>query len=139
MNSRTAIDWTRVRELSPASDEIHDAAAAELALLHRRRMIPPAASLSDIEWAVLLELFVADGRGSILQTKSLTLAAGVAPTTVLRYLELLEGKGLIHRAPCPTDGRSTLVAISRAGRRAVATVFSTEGTPNDPATFVGNI
>lgn len=134
MNSRTAIDWTRVHEL-PSGPALapESAAAAELALLHRRRILPATAVLSDIEWAILLELFVADGRGTILQTKSLTLAAGVAPTTVLRYLELLEGKGLIHRAPCPSDGRSTLVAITREGRRTVGAVFSESNPAKDTA------
>lgn len=127
MNSRTAINWAHVHELPPAPSGPPEAvAAAELALLHRRRILPSTASLTDIEWAILLELFVADSRGTILQTKSITQAAGVAPTTALRYVELLDGKGLIHRAPCPTDGRATLIAITRVGRRTVAAVFAAE-------------
>lgn len=37
-----------------------------------------------------------------------------------RLLSLLESKGLVARAPCPNDARSTLVDLTDLGRRRVA-------------------
>jgi DNA-binding MarR family transcriptional regulator len=81
----------------------------------------PPARLSDTEWAILLECFVADGVGRILATKSLETVSGVSPTSMLRQLDALEGKGLISRAGFEGDRRMRLVRITPEGRTAVRT------------------
>lgn len=130
MNHRAAIDLAGAIELEPAGGSVLARAVAQLALLHQRRALLPFAVVSDVEWAMLLEAFVAEGLGAVLQTRGLETAAGIPPTTMLRYISLLENKQLIVRAPSPTDRRATLVAITARGRRLVASVLENEQTPN---------
>jgi DNA-binding MarR family transcriptional regulator len=43
----------------------------------------------------------------------------VHPTSVTNAIDRLELDGLVERRPHPTDGRTTLAAVTRAGRRQV--------------------
>ncbi|MGI8528726.1 MAG: MarR family winged helix-turn-helix transcriptional regulator [Geodermatophilaceae bacterium] len=47
---------------------------------------------------------------------------GVAAPTVTRQIAILEASGLVARNPDPTDGRSSVIALTRAGNRYVSTV-----------------
>jgi DNA-binding MarR family transcriptional regulator len=61
----------------------------------------------------------------------------VHPTSVTNAVDRLEKQGLLRRLPHPTDGRTTLAAITAEGRRAArkataalnAEVFSAPGLP----------
>ena len=63
----------------------------------------------------------------------------VHPTSVTNAVDRLEQAGLVERSPHPTDGRTTLVALTRAGRslaeRATAAlnteVFARSGFTDD--------
>ena len=63
-------------------------------------------------WDMMLELFVAAGKGHTLSTKSVTLGSAVPPTTALRWLENLETEGIVRRFPDPGDKRRTCVELS---------------------------
>ena len=63
-------------------------------------------------WDMMLELFVAAGKGNTLSTKSVTLGSAVPPTTALRWLENLESEGIVRRFADPDDKRRTCVELS---------------------------
>ena len=46
----------------------------------------------------------------------------VAPPTLTKLVAGLESAGLVERSPDPTDGRSALVGLTRAGRAALTRV-----------------
>ncbi|WP_120716568.1 MarR family transcriptional regulator [Tsuneonella amylolytica] len=126
MNKRSTIDWSQATELRGSEarrSTVQDAAEAELAALHNRRTRMPSSRLSDTEWAILLECFVADGDGKILATKSMEAVAGVSSSTTSRIIDSLEGKGLVTRAGFEGDRRLRLVRITQEGRSAVRTVY----------------
>ena len=54
--------------------------------------------------------------------RELILRTGQKPSTFTGVLDRLERRGLVDRRPNPADRRSTVVALTRAGRRAAATV-----------------
>ena len=74
-------------------------------------------------WDILLDLYVAGARGAPISRTSACVAASVPNTTGLRYLELLEAKGLIETRDDAHDRRQRLVTISERARNAMEAVF----------------
>src|SRR5918997_2087610 len=56
--------------------------------------------------------------------RELIARTGQKPSTFTGVLDRLERRGLVERRPNPADRRSTVVALTRAGSRAAATVAS---------------
>ncbi len=50
-----------------------------------------------------------------MRMKPLAEKIGRDPTTVSRQINALEEIGMVQRSPCPEDGRSTVVAITKKG------------------------
>jgi DNA-binding MarR family transcriptional regulator len=67
-------------------------------------------------WDMLLGLYCLPSRGVILGVTSLGHAANIAPTTGLRWQEILSEHGLIERGPPVRDSRRHLVRLTRKGR-----------------------
>jgi len=74
-------------------------------------------------WDILLDLYVANARGAPISRTSACVAASVPNTTGLRYLELLEARGLIETRDDAHDRRQRLVTISERARAAMEAVF----------------
>ena len=96
--------------------------AAELALarqfyaLRRRRHRFLAADLfGEPTWDILLDLYIAAHEGRRVPTTSSCIGAHVPPTTALRWLRILEARGLVEREEDRRDGRRTFVRLSRRG------------------------
>lgn len=102
-------------------------AAAELEILHRRRERVPSDRLSDQQWGILLELFVAHEAGRPMQTTALRLAAGAPHSTLVRLLDGLAARGLVERERSAPDRRVTLVRPTEQARLMVAAVFDDDG------------
>lgn len=64
-------------------------------------------------WDMLLDLFANKALGRRVNVTSLCLAANVPQATGLRYLRLLEDKGLVERTHAPDDRRVTLVKMTQ--------------------------
>lgn len=66
-------------------------------------------------WDILLDLFVRqqDGRGT--PVTSLCQASAAPPTTALRWIAVLERRGLIAKSPDPVDRRQSNVRLSALG------------------------
>lgn len=57
---------------------------------------------------------------------SLAQALRVTPRNITGLINGLESQGLVKRAPHPTDGRATLVELTRDGKRAAAALARDE-------------
>jgi DNA-binding MarR family transcriptional regulator len=90
--------------------QAHDAVTRELDRDLRERC-----GLTLADYAVLLVLDRAPA--STLRAGDLGEAVLLSPSGTTRAVDRLERDGLVRRAPDPVDGRATLVALTRAGRR----------------------
>lgn len=121
MNIRSTFAWHDPETRSADADE---RAARQLAFLHRLRARVPTDQLSDAQWAVMLELFVAGRERGALNTSDLLLPAGAPLTTLLRMIDDLVNQGLVVRAKSAADRRVTTVSLSERGASLVEHVFS---------------
>jgi DNA-binding MarR family transcriptional regulator len=109
LDSRTAAQARRAQEI------LH-------ARVRRRQYFSPRL-FSDPAWDVLLELYVAELAQWKMSVSSLGVDAGIPPTTVLRWLEILQNEGLVKRAKDPLDGRRVFVTLTDDGCEAMAAYF----------------
>ncbi|BEU99733.1 MarR family transcriptional regulator [Novosphingobium olei] len=66
-------------------------------------------------WDILLDLYVAAREDRRVPTTSACIGAHVPPTTALRWLRILEAKGLVEREDDGRDGRRTFVRLTDRG------------------------
>lgn len=76
------------------------------------------------EVSLLLELFESERKGKRLTVSMLGLLDGIAPTTALRYLELLENNRAIMRIPHETDNRMRYVELTPEAKKALEDAFA---------------
>lgn len=93
----------------------------------RRSMFFSANLFSDPAWDILLELFAADCEGRKLSISSVGLAANIAMTTALRWIDVLERDGLAQRQDDPLDGRRSFLTLSDQGFQAMRAYVEAEG------------
>lgn len=74
-----------------------------------------AGLFSEAAWDILLDLFVATIDGKRVSVKSACLAASCPPTTALRWIAILEGKGFILRSEDPRDQRRSWLSLTEKG------------------------
>lgn len=67
-------------------------------------------------WDILLDLAVHEGQGRPLSVTGACIGSGVAPTTALRWVNVLEKKGFIQRSPDPLDHRRVYLILTQLGR-----------------------
>lgn len=80
---------------------------------------------ADPAWDMLLELYAAKLGQQRVSVGSLCNAAAVPATTALRWISLLEGKGLDERKADPVDGRRYHLSLSSSALDAIASYFKT--------------
>lgn len=95
-----------------------------LALRLRRARFFPANLFADPAYDILLDLFVQERRGRPISITSACLAAGVPPTTALRWIGHLSDLGLVIRTPDPRDKRRVYVALTADSRKRLVTWLS---------------
>eukprot|EP01037_Dinobryon_pediforme_P003670 gene3670-3719_t len=66
-------------------------------------------------WDILLDLYVAAREDRRVPTTSACIGAHVPPTTALRWLRILEMRGMVEREDDGRDGRRTFVRLSQRG------------------------
>lgn len=84
-----------------------------------------AALFADPAWDILLELYAAELGQQRLSVSSVCLGAGVPATTALRWIGILENKGLIQRRADRLDGRRVFLLLTCAGIEAMDSFFRT--------------
>ena len=96
------------------------ALARELYVSRRRRERFLASDLfGEPTWDILLDLYVAARENRRVPTTSACIGANVPPTTALRWLRILEARGLVEREDDGRDGRRTFVHLSARGVEAM--------------------
>lgn len=68
--------------------------------------------LGEPVWDMLLALYCFSGRGEALSVSGLCHAAGVPPTTALRWVQIMEQKKLVKRSKDSKDGRRAFVSLT---------------------------
>jgi len=63
-------------------------------------------------WDMMLDLLAAHLDGKDMSVSSLCVGSNAAPTTALRWIQRLEGHGLVARSPDPDDHRRVFVRLS---------------------------
>ena len=109
-------DMPQVPPSEGMSDQKLAIIATSIYQARRRRLQYFEESLfAEPAWDMLLDLFVNKALGRRISTSSLCLAADVPQATGLRYIGLLEAKGLIQRATAPDDRRVIFVDLTKLG------------------------
>ena len=71
--------------------------------------------LGEPVWDILLDLTIAHERQEKLTVTAVVIGSEVPATTALRYIGVLEKRGLIERTPDTEDGRRTWVMLTEEG------------------------
>ena len=88
-------------------------------LRRRRARFLPTDLFGEPTWDILLDLYVATCENRSVPTTSACIGAHVPPTTALRWLRILEARGLVEREEDGSDGRRTFVRLSEQGLTAM--------------------
>ncbi len=95
----TAIAWVRGRE--------------------ERDRIFGADLFFDPAWNILLDLYISERKGAMVSISSMCIASKVPSTTALRWLTMIEKRGLIGRRPDDYDRRRSFLFLTDEGRRKI--------------------
>lgn len=74
---------------------------------------------SEPAWDMLLDLFIAQEKGNDLSVSDTCIGASVPATTGLRWIALLESRGLVAKVRDCQDGRRSFVRLTPAGSEAL--------------------
>jgi hypothetical protein len=66
-------------------------------------------------WDMLLDIFIGQERGRRLSVSDTCMGSGVPTTTALRWISVLEGRGLIEKVRDPHDARRSFVCLTPQG------------------------
>ena len=99
----------------PGADRNLFLAETHYAARRRRERFLGSDLLGEPAWDILLDLYIASKRSGTTSTTSACLGAHVPATTALRWLQVLQDRGLIERHCDQRDHRRTLVRLSRQG------------------------
>ena len=102
--------------LDAATIGLHLATARQIYAERRRRhKYLPADLFGEPTWDILLDLYIAARENRRVPTTSSCIGAHVPPTTALRWLRILETRGLVEREDDGRDGRRTFVRLTGPG------------------------
>jgi DNA-binding MarR family transcriptional regulator len=108
--------WPSAFEPAPLETEAVLVLARELYVERRRRDKYFDSDLfGEPSWDILLDLYIASRESRRVPTTSACIGAHVPPTTALRWLRILEARGMVERESDGRDGRRTFVALSARG------------------------
>lgn len=85
----------------------------------RRRSLFPGVRLGEASWDMMLDLYIADATGRLVDISGLCIASGTPTTTALRHIETLVEQGYVIREDDANDGRRTFIHSEEKLRAAV--------------------
>jgi len=74
-------------------------------------------------WDMLLDLFIAEQQGTRLAITSVCIGAAVPASTALRWISVLEHKGLVYRDDDASDGRRSFIRLTPKGHARMIQYF----------------
>lgn len=89
----------------------------------RRAQHFPQRLLGEPAWDILLDLYVAAGRGEAVSVSNACRAADAPSSTALRWLQHLEQEGLVDRIADPKDGRRHFARLTSRGTERMDAYF----------------
>lgn len=119
---RAIVETIIMHAAAPLGDPARRRLALAKWVLASRRRRPKAfrsIRFGEPNWDMILDLYITDREGRRVDVSGLCLASGVAPTTALRYVELLIDDDLISKIDDVNDGRRSFVSISDTLRHAI--------------------
>lgn len=75
-------------------------------------------------WDLLLDLFIAEAEGKRLSVTAACIGAAVPTSTALRWILILETRGLVRRENDPTDARRVFLHLTEDGHQRLNAYFS---------------
>lgn len=109
------------------------------AMRRYRDQLLGAELFSDPVWDILLDLYRAEAHARTVKVSSVGLMS-VAPTTALRWLKIMQKRGLISRRDDPLDGRRVYVELTPQGKAQIAAIIGYfDGLSASPRTNSGMI
>lgn len=100
-------------------DERVTAAVAWIRARDERDRIFGADLFFDPAWNILLDLYVSEHKGTMVSVSSMCIASKVPSTTALRWLTMLEKRGLVGRRPDDYDRRRSFLFLTDDGRQKI--------------------
>ena len=94
------------------------ASIAETLLRHRRQVgaeVDFNGLATSVAWDIMLDLYCARARSVQISVSAACYGAGCPQTTALRWVALLQEKGLIQRQPDETDKRRAWLTLTERG------------------------
>jgi DNA-binding MarR family transcriptional regulator len=85
----------------------------------KREAIFTANLFSDPAWDIMLTLFLAQLRHQSVATSDVSISTSIPLTTTHRWIDTLDQKGWIRRAPDPSDQRRIFVELTARGSSAM--------------------
>ncbi len=131
--------WLLERDVAnPDACALADAEAVVLAqeLYHARRRrgsVFNSDLFGEPAWDMLLDLFVRTQTQSKTSVTDACIGSGGAPTTALRYIDLLEDRGLIQRESDPRDARRTWLCLTEVGLGLLGRYLLNQTDPHEAA------
>lgn len=109
----------------PASEPAEILAAVRFAIAARRtrEALIGDELFADPAWDILLELYAAALVQAEIATSELCKASAVPVTTALRWIDKLEGAGLLQRQNDPLDARRVWIELTHKGELKMESYF----------------
>jgi DNA-binding MarR family transcriptional regulator len=82
-----------------------------------------AGIFADPAWDILLDLYASRLEGERVSVSSLCTAAAVPATTALRWIKVLEDRGIVWRDSDPGDGRRIYIVLADGAARNMAALL----------------
>lgn len=90
----------------------------------RAQVFAEDALFGEPAWDILLDLYIAAHEGKPVPVTSACIGAAVPTTTALRWIAVLETRGLIAREADASDARRIFVRLTDPGKRMMAEYFA---------------
>lgn len=81
-------------------------------------------NLETCTFEILLEIYLAEASGRPLSISGASVCGGLAPTTGLRHLVLLQNANLVRRYRDPADRRRIWVGVPQSARERLVAVLN---------------
>lgn len=105
-----------------------------IAMRRHREAVLGSGLFGEPAWDIILDLFVAGAKSKMVSISSACIAANVPPTTALRWIRILEARGIICRKDDPSDSRRKWVSLSTEWNTKIHLLLSdlAPGSPKIP-------